>query len=667
MILRLTNLFLLLATSVGAQSITNIIPVSMMPASGTYQGIAGVPGGISQYSASYKIFCNVKMSIPGTSLVAYGDGVHDDTAALNFAINAATNGSYVYIPTGHYLLTAPLSRSGSYNYDYNSHPFSIIIRGDGPTNTVLMDYANSGEIIIFSENSGVYNYQTIGSGNVRGSTSMVLNNGLQGLKTNMWIQVIRDNASANVYLPPANDPEPFYYTYGESADQFVRVTNISGSTISFWPPLNETSPNGQLTVLYSTPFRCGIESLGLVRMQDVNSHNIRIIGGQECWITNVWSAQARGYHISMEWCAGCEVRECYVHDPFPYKDGSTGGGGSVYGIVLGFHSSSCLVEDNIALHCRHSFIMETGAGQDNVIDYNYGKDNINEGMFETDYQEDTDYHGGEPRFNLWEGNVVPILRADAVEGATKYDIYFRNLVTMNGIPDVNVSMFAMDIQRGNYYDYFLDNVYARTNAVNTYSGMIYRIGSWEDNQLFPNTANAWDPAVIQNDVWLGNYDCNMNRVDLSTNGVIYWTNSVAASFPSSLLYTGRPSWYGTNVWPAFGSDVAGYTNPIPAMTRSASIPGFTAAVSDGYTLTITASNGTASTPGNQSYYNGAWVALNAAANSGYFLSGWSGYSVFNLTATNTYLIMPSSNVNLTAVFNVVGVQPVAPPSGLHIQ
>ena len=52
MILRLTSLFLLLTASVGAQSITNIISRTNFSATGTYQGIAGVPGDIGTLKAN---------------------------------------------------------------------------------------------------------------------------------------------------------------------------------------------------------------------------------------------------------------------------------------------------------------------------------------------------------------------------------------------------------------------------------------------------------------------------------------------------------------------------------------------------------------------------------------------------------------------------------------
>src|SRR5258706_2960032 len=565
--------------TVRAQTVTNLFPVTNFPAgNGSWQNLAGVPGGIDQYSTNYTLFCNVRVAIPGTNIVAYGDGIHDDTAALNFAVNAATNGSYVYIPTGTYLITGTISRSGKYNYDYASHPFSLIIRGDGPTNTIILDNATSGEVIFFANNISVANYATIQRGSVRGSTGMVLSNGLPGLTVGAWITVVRDNASANVYVPPTGDLNPFYYTYGECADQYVRVNNMSGNTISFTPPLNETSPNTQISIAYSYPYRCGIENLCVVRMQNVNSHNIRLIAAQECWIKNVEPRQARGYHISIEHCAGCEVRQCYVHDPFPLQDGNTAEGGSEYGICLGFHTSSTLVEDNIALHCRHGLILETAAGQNNVFAYNLEKDCINGSFFSTDYQMATYYHGGEPRFNLFEGNVLPTIRADAVEGGTKYDTYFRNLVTRDGLPSTTVAMFAQDIQRGNYFDYFLNNVYLPCFAAP--STPIYRIGSWED---YPN----YDLTVIQKNIWLGNYDFTTGKVDQSTNGVINWQSSVAATFPGSLYYFSKPSWNPANsVCPPFGSDVAGHTNLIPAQVRAIAM-GITTNVLDSYTLTAT--------------------------------------------------------------------------------
>ena len=272
--------------------------------------------------------------------------------------------------------------------------------------------------------------------------------------------------------------------------------------------------------------------------------------------------------------------------------------------------------------------------------YNFGKDNITEELFDTDYQEDTDYHGGEQRYCLWEGNVVPILAADTVEGSTKNIAYYRNLVTRDGLPNVTVAMFAMDIQRGHYHDYFLNNVYLPCMAAP--STMIYRLGSWQDT--YP-----YDPSVITNNVWLGNYDFTTGLVDQSANGVIRWQSSVSAGFPASFCYASKPAWYPANMnWPPFGSDVSGKTNLIPAQVRALAM-GITANAVKEYQLsTNNTAGGTVTIPGNGSYFNGAMVVLNATALPGFAFNGWSGYPVANSNSPLTYLVMPSANASVTA-------------------
>jgi hypothetical protein len=669
---------LLLALAGHAQTLTNLFAATNFPgtANGSWQGVAGVPGGIDQYSTNYTLYVNVKAGTNG--VIAYGDGIHDDTAALNYFIQNCPNQEYVYMPTGQYLITSPLSRTGAYNYDYQSHPFSIIVRGDGPTNTVILQNG-SGEGIYFQAPSGLTDYPTISSGNTRGSTSLSITNDFPGMKVGQWITVVRDNFTAGVYAPPTNDPEGFFYTYQETADQMVRLTNISGAypnVLSFSPPLNESSPNVNLSVAFSYPYRCGIENLKIVRLQDDDSMNIRIAEGEECWIRNVESAQAEHYHISLEHnCAGCEVRQCYVHDPFLIN---SGGGNSDYGIVIGFSSGSCLIEDNIALHCRHAFVLETGAGQDNVIAYNYAHDNINEGMFGTDYQEDTDYHGGEPRYNLWEGNAVAIIRADTVEGVARRDTYFRNYATRDAIPSVFLSLNAVNLQRGCDFNVLCDNVYALTN--NLYSGQwsTYSLGTYNswcvgdpDTGQINNSQDSGSPYaslassnllasytldIKSNNIFYGNFDlCNSNAdLNIQAIGKLNFTNVTHFSYagvPSSLLYTNKPAWFGTNVWPPFGGDVAGYQHLLPAQTRAALLPHFTDYI-QGYTITTHATNGTLTVPAgfNGTYYNTALVATRANPDSSHVFAGWTGYPVANASSAITYVTMPAANVSVTANF-----------------
>jgi len=660
-------------TPVVVPSLTNnVMPALWLPATGSYQGVAGVPGGIDQYSSAYTNYCNVRTSIPGTNIVAVGDGVADDTDAVNAAVRNAPNGSVVYLPEGTYRITSPIQRQNPSMWDGVIHPYSIIIRGAGMGKTVILN-EGGGEAIWLMNNSGWVGLG-LAEAPTRGSTSVTTSATFPsgGTVLGQWMFILHDNQTAGVYAPTNTDPQQYYVTYENAAVQAVKVTNISGNTVTFWPPLNEGYANSTLKVVGDPPLRCGIEHLTVVQLREGNASNIRVSGGEECWVSHVESWQARRYHIDIQASAACEIRGCYVHEPFPNKNGANGGGSSDYGICLGLGTCATLVEDNMALHCRHSFIMETGCGQNNVIAYNFGKDNLHEGLFTTDWQEDTDYHGGEQRWCLWEGNVVPLICADAVEGATRYVTYFRNFVTRDGLPTVRFNMYAVNLQRGSWYDTVCGNVYANTSGLNSAGTPAYLLGSWQvfsvadaqTGQLDNHAdANAYYTEAGSNllrqftieaktlNKFYGNYDMSSAMYDYNVGGNLLFTNTFSmAAVPASLLYNSRPAWYGNATWPPFGGDVSGFTNLIPAQIRAGAIARFSETVNDGYALTIAASNGTAVGSGNQSYFNGALVSLLATPDAGYSFTNWTGYPVASSNAVAAWLLMPASNLSLTANF-----------------
>lgn len=71
---------------------------------------------------------------------AVGDGVTDDTAAIQAALD---QGDVVYIPQGTYLFSTL------------NLPYSTIIKGDGPKNTILKSSATSGTAITFLDDPSV--------------------------------------------------------------------------------------------------------------------------------------------------------------------------------------------------------------------------------------------------------------------------------------------------------------------------------------------------------------------------------------------------------------------------------------------------------------------------------------------------------------------------------
>jgi len=74
---------------------------------------------------------------------ATGDGVTDDTTAIQNAANALSNFEVLYFPSGTYIVSSAISITGSYK----------AIRGDSETSTIIKTSANS-SILSFNTNSG---------------------------------------------------------------------------------------------------------------------------------------------------------------------------------------------------------------------------------------------------------------------------------------------------------------------------------------------------------------------------------------------------------------------------------------------------------------------------------------------------------------------------------
>jgi hypothetical protein len=66
---------------------------------------AGVPRGIP---ANYTQFCDVTVSIPGSSLLAKGDGSTDDSAAINAALELCPSRHFVFVPAGTYRISSTI-------------------------------------------------------------------------------------------------------------------------------------------------------------------------------------------------------------------------------------------------------------------------------------------------------------------------------------------------------------------------------------------------------------------------------------------------------------------------------------------------------------------------------------------------------------------------------
>ena len=114
----------------------------------------GIPGGIP----NYPLGINVKNS----PYNAQGDGVTDDTTAIQAALDACSSGKAVYLPAGTYKITSALTI-----------PSNVVLRGAGPSQTLIKIDSEGGAGISISGSSPSYR-TTLSAIPSRGNTQITV-------------------------------------------------------------------------------------------------------------------------------------------------------------------------------------------------------------------------------------------------------------------------------------------------------------------------------------------------------------------------------------------------------------------------------------------------------------------------------------------------------------
>ena len=192
-------------------------------------------------------------------------------------------------------------------------------------------------------------------------------------------------------------------------------------------------------------------------------------------------------------------------------------------------------------------------------------------------------HGPHCVMDLFEGNVYDFFANDSYHGSSSHQFLFRNWI--NGInPTSTNNRQLIDLGRASLYHSVVGNVlgdpswepdaYEAHGGQSHDYGCIYKLeypdaGSfaytpsttwlnWSTNPYwtvtFPNTDNA--DTMLRH----GNYD-------YYNNAAVWDGGIVSHSIPNSLYLSSKPSWFGSLVWPAFGPDVSGLVQHIPAKDR----------------------------------------------------------------------------------------------------
>ncbi|KAB2923717.1 MAG: T9SS type A sorting domain-containing protein [Bacteroidetes bacterium] len=385
----------------------------------------GYEGNIPRQAQNY---VNVKTQyIDGEGLNATDAFVTAIADANTWNSNHPGELSMLYFPEGYYALSSDINLQSN-----------IIIKGDGSDRT-LFSFTDNGLKITGSSNPSYANIQ-----NYTQATKTLVISGDIGVQNGQLIEITVPNGW---WHKPDEDGN-------EYVGQIVKVQNANGETLVLeddiylvW--LMEGSANKAKVRIFTPIQQVGIEDIKIVS-SGLNNTHISINSAANCWISGVESQNPGLHHIGIHSSYRIEVRGCYFREA---KKVCVNGQG--YGVHIGYHSTNCLIEDNIFRKLRHSMIAYAGATR-NVFGFNYSgdrraddPDGITGSCVEMNGVEaDLLFHGRYPIANLTEGNVVDYIAGEVIHGINgQYNTVFRNRTACN---DVSLSRAYGGIR---FYEY----------------------------------------------------------------------------------------------------------------------------------------------------------------------------------------------------------------------
>ena len=254
-------------------------------------------------------------------------------------------------------------------------------------------------------------------------------------------------------------------------------------------------------------------------------------------------------------CYRCEVRDSYVHHSSNYWPG-----GLAYGISVGGHSTSSLVENNVA-HTLNKPILGEVTGGGNVYGYNYVDEAIL-GRATGDWQESgiDASHAAFSHWDLFEGNLAPNLGTDSTHGNNGWMVFFRNHATgrnSSGFTTGNIRGIGVD--GWNLADTSIGNVLLEPNLRNRGKAAVQLSttrATLEAPAAYRLGANAWDRKTGAGPQY-GSFDDGTTQrafyrhldFDHATGTLYRNPDNPACVLPASLYLEGKPAFFGQLEFP----------------------------------------------------------------------------------------------------------------------
>ncbi len=491
---KLLPVALVLILAAALQAIPAAGQDTIIPPDRRIQWDPGIPGGIPEVTG------------PVESILDHAadpSGIADSKSAIQSAISALpAGGGVVFFPEGKYRISSKISIGKD----------GIVFRGEG-RKSKLFSEANGEclEVITYERGS----WQTLPGGASKGDMTVTVEDGSR-FTPGEFAEIDQVNDSALMYTDP-----DWIVDWAENAvGQLFEVESVSGNQVTFKTPVNHNFTDSLNARIRPQGFvrNVGFEDFYIEKMV-ANNHTIMFKNTAYCWVKGVESYHTRRTHVTHNTSLGQTIRDSYFHASFDY-----GGGGSGYGVECGYHTTNCLVENNIFDSLRHAMIIQVGANG-NVYGYNYsinpvqgeGETNLNQGWDPPDIS----IHGHYPYMNLFEGNELEEMGIGDFWGpAGPGNTYFRNRV--NG------------------------------------EGIVYHDASHTQNVVGNITTDLKDPEGLSEEkLEHGN----------QVNGILSWDPGIPShDLPASYYLDSMPAFFDQHSWPPFGPD-AEPGNKLPAQTR----------------------------------------------------------------------------------------------------
>lgn len=495
-----------------------------LPSGGTWEGIVGVSGGIPN-----------RTSQAGSTL-----GTSSTAAQINSAIAAASSNQFVQLASGTFsslgandILVAKngVTLRGATNA--NGLPDTTLVLATGrllKVQNATWDYDSPGD----------FTTRTIASGHTRGSTTITTTAAPTGLTTGTLIFITCPRTAPTI----DGNPSAYYANWFGSTDNHPysaihKVTGVSGSDISFSPPINADYISTNTCKVHYRSFAnqivlSGIENLVITNAAGAFDDDIvEMQGADQCWVLNchlygVGDDQNPSAGMLFRTSSRVEIRRNRVEK-------STSFGSSEYGMVT-FQCSGFLVENNVWYDLPNVWPAVATSGS--VFAYNYCYwQHYGSAAFLSQLAFS---HGAHNHYNLYEGNWIPTHYHD--ETADGNYTHSRNVVH-----------FRERLRGWDEYGPKTDNLHAITlqnhHDQAVVAGCVMGT-SGKQTDYFSNGTVGTPHAIFNIDTVSSNTLQRIANYNTLESGIHSGEAlSGGDALVNSYLHSSKPEWFGDRPWP----------------------------------------------------------------------------------------------------------------------